>query len=255
MSEGEEEIFLSPEYSLPDPPAAKKSQSKDQGASPVLRRSTRKRRSTTGAEEMTKGSGKKKKTSPPKKTIQEDCAGSDQGKNMQRTPKASAAQPNPNQPTGRPTELQPTADLQTWLAGMESRLASKLDKANDGVKEALDLNRQTNLAVKALEETVADNDSKIKEALSQAENRILTQIDERVGTLVHGHLKSIGFDTQLTAGCLTGAEVTTSTAGSYAAAVRNTADGPIGGKDWGSLSHGERREERYWEARLSLIHI
>ena len=47
---------------------------------------------------------------------------------------------------------------------------------------------------------MVDNDENLKQALRDSEARILDKVEERVGILVHDHLKNLRFDTQLSAG-------------------------------------------------------
>ena len=246
-SENENEaelVFLSPDEEPVKKPAAAAA---DQGASPVLRRSNRKRKSTASFcdSDMSKNSGSKKKKSSP-----------DPGKSMPRIPRTPQA---PGQDPGQPQATQPQAAsaaplgscLEGLLAGMEERLASKMDENNKAVK-------QTNEALLAVEEKVANNDAALRAALQASEARIMSHFQDAVKGMVLDQLRSAGFDPDLSAGALTLPSVTdsrlvpsTSAAmpSSYAAvtsiALEKTARKP-------DKIQAERREDRFWECRRSL---
>ena len=167
---------------------------------------------------MSKNSGSKKKKSSP-----------DPGKSMPRiprTPQAPGQDPGQAQVGQAQAPAPPGGGLEGLLAGMEERLTTKMDENNRAVK-------QTNEALQAVEEKVANNDAALRAALQASEARIMSHFQDAVKGMVLDQLRSAGFDPDLSAGALTlpsvadsrhipSASASTSTSTSYAA-VASTA--------------------------------
>ena len=176
---GDDLVFLSP----PDgetPPS-----NQDTGASPRLRRSSRKRKSTAEPA-MSKESGSKKKR---------NSTGNKKGPEMPKTvrtpPKDSGSQ---------------AASIEALLAGMEARLASKIDATNNKVDRALNLVAEANTALDDLEMRVIATEKKLEGKLEEVESRLESRLEGKmntqVKTLVLDQLKEAGFDPDLSAGAL-----------------------------------------------------
>ena len=250
-SEGEELIFLSPEE---DPP-----EHTDQGASPLLRRSTRKRKSVSDAKDMSKTSASKKKkgASPPKE--------GDPGRSMPRIPRTPQGQQQeheqgcPAQPPPRVTERERPMDndIERLLLAMEGRIMTKLDATNRAVSDAVSLSKQTNEALATLEEKVDKNEEAFKAAIVQSEEKVTAHMDGKVGDLVAGHLRSMGFDPDLTAGALSLRDTLVQDRSQSDKEKEKE-------KSWAAVASSaksneqrksvqqERREEKFWECRRSL---
>ena len=244
-SENENEVelvFLSPEEEPAPPPSTQD----DQGASPVLRRSNRKRKSVAAYSDsdMSKGSGSKKKKG----------ASPDQLRSMPklpRTPQASERSPdrtpnNPQQgapPAAPQAQKDIAAGIESYLSGMEARLASKLDANNK--------------ALNAVEEKVDSNDAALRVALKASEERMMTHFQVTVKGMVLDQLRAAGFDPDLTVGALTAPSTVNTTGRSQSQSLALSyatmaAEPPKTVEKDGRDLQLERREDRFWECRRSL---
>ena len=264
-SDQDDVVFLSPDSSP---------EKENQGASPVLglRRSSRKRKSTTGPQcEMTKdSSSKKKKSSPKQPSPKANSEGKQQEQNIPRVPHTPVGQETPKgqaEEVVKPPEPQTAAtNIEAILLGMESRLSNKIEEVARAAGEAVTLSKQTNDALGDLEAKVDENEARIRTALAEAEGRIMESVSKQVKTMVLDQLRDAGFDLELSAGGLETLTTTRATGSvmelsgrpsanfgdrSYATAVARA-----GNKESTMIadtrSVQERREERFWECRMSL---
>ena len=156
-------------------------------------------------------------------------------------------------------EADQASSIEAMLAGMESRLASKIDSTNSKVEKALDLVAETNTALDDLEMRVIATEKKLEERLVEAESRLEKKMNTHIKALVLDQLREAGFDPDLTAGALsmvamskTGGDVS-SVSNTYAAALnKNPGLQVTVVKERKGTSQQERQEERFWECRRSL---
>ena len=231
---GDDLVFLSP----PEGPVPEKP---DTGASPRLRRSSRKRKST--ADPVNKESHPKKKRNST----------GNKGADMPRTARTPAkdGQPKeaqtPKEGTAGPTSKDQASSLENLLAGMESRLASKIDSTNSKVEKALDLVAEANTALDDLEMRVIATEKKIEERLVEVENRLEEKMNSKIKTLVLDQLRHAGFDPNLTVGALSSVAMSkTSDNDSYTAALTKTPSVQVTVvKEKKAASQQERQEEKF----------
>ena len=250
-SENEAElVFLSPDEEVR--PA--KTQV-DQGGSPVLRRSNRKRKSTAAYSdsEMSKNSGSKKK---------KGSSSPDPGKSMPKIPR-TPQQGQENTPEQAPKAKTPAVpevqrqpmDFERLLAGMEERLASKIESNNRAVGEAVALAKQTQESLCVLEEEVKSKDAALRAALEDCETRIMRTFQTTVKDMVQDQLREAGFDPDLTAGALStrrdiSLEPSRIESTSYASVTAKPGTTKLSGASLDTQA--DRREERFWQCRRSL---
>ena len=241
-SENEAElVFLSPEE---DPPA--RPESKDQGASPVLRRSNRKRKSVTCGSDMSKSSGsKKKKTTSPDPT-----------KSMPKLPRTpQGGQEDKDEGGGKRDSG--AAAFEAMLLAMEKRLGAKMERATEAAQEAVNLSKQTKDNLERLEAKVDKNEENIRSALLDTEGRLMERVDSRVKEMVETQLRASGFDPELTAADMPMREsavqlqMTSASQRSYAKAVSSGVSTTERTSVTGQ-SREDRQETNFWVARRSL---
>ena len=174
---GDDLVFLSPPEGETPP------SSQDTGASPRLRRSSRKRKSTAEPAMSKESSSKKKRNSTGNKKAE-------MPKTVRTPPKDSGQ----------------AASIEALLAGMEARLASKIDATNNKVDRALNLVAEANTALDDLEMRVIATEKKLEGKLEEVENRLESRLEgkmsSQVKNLVLDQLKEAGFDPDLSAGAL-----------------------------------------------------
>ena len=160
-------MFLSP----PEGPAPDK---QDAGASPHLRRSSRKRKSTADPVSKESDSKKKRNLTGNKRSDMPRTA---------RTP-AKDGQPKdaqtPKEGAASSASKDQNSSIEALLAGMESRLASKIDSTNSKVERALDLVAEANTALDDLEMRVIATEKKIEEKLVEVENRLQEKMNTKI---------------------------------------------------------------------------
>ena len=199
---------------------------------------------------MSKGSSSKKKKSSPKTTTTKsaETAGENPGRPMPKIPRTPQGQAPEAEKQADP-DVNKAGSMESILAGMESRLVKKMDETKRSVQEVLTMAQMNSQAIEALEERVDDNREDVAKALRDMEEKLTRKMQDQVQELVRDNLKSIGFDTQLSAGDLSMLPGNVDNCASYAAAVAN---GPVG-PSTARKTKEDRREEKFWEARSSLL--
>ena len=249
VESGDELVFLSPE----EGPTPEK-QGQSQGASPQLRRSSRKRKSVAGPD-MSKGSGSKKKRNstgnkktPPKEMPRVTRSPAKEGPGTAGKSEQSQEQTQPRQ-----------TSLERLLAGMEARLASKIDATNSKVEKALELVAEASTALEDLELKIVDTEMNLERQLAETEDRLEKKMTTQVKTMVMDQLAAAGFDQDLSAGDLSvrksallqGSAGASSYAGVTAlSSALEKSDKP--GPSAGRTTREDQREARFWKARRSL---
>ena len=99
-----------------------------------------------------------------------------------RTPQGQAqaqdAEPQPG--TSGPDGQSKTGGVEAILAGMESRLAKKMDETKRTVQEVLTMAQMNSQAIEALEERVDDNREDMTKALRDLDEKLTARMDGQV---------------------------------------------------------------------------